>query len=170
MVAGPSRYRATVTAGDTTTRQGFDGDAAWIAANDRVTRLSNASDVARLRNVAARYQLVKDRPANLQIVRIDRIGDRNVFVARGRIDATTVRTLFFDAITGLLRREMITTDTLLVPLQEQVDYDDYRDVDGVKVPFRVVSSSAAPYDTVTRIVSEVRWNVPVQDALFRPPQ
>ena len=65
---------------------------------------------------------------------------------------------------------MTTTDTLLVPLQEQVDYDDYRDVDGVKVPFRIVSSSAAPYDTVTRIVVQVRRNVPVEEGQFRPPR
>ena len=170
VMGGPARYRATVINGDTTTRQGLDGDAAWVATSDRVTRLSSPIDIARMRSIATRHQLVKERPANLQVVRIDRVGDRDVFVARGRIDATTVRTLFFDVVTGLLRREMTTTDTVLVPLQEQVDYDDYRDVDGVKVPFRIVSSSAAPYDTVTRTVVQIRRNVPIDDALFRPPQ
>ena len=170
VIGGPARYRATVTNGDTTTRQGLDGDVAWVATNDRVTRLSSPLDVARLRANAARHQLLRERPANLQIVRVDRVGDRDVFVARGRVDATTVRTLFFDVVTGLLRREMTTTDTLLVPLQEQVDYDDYRDVGGVKMPFRIVSSSAAPYDTVTRTVVQIRRNVPLEDGLFRPPQ
>jgi hypothetical protein len=169
ILAGADRYRITLSTPDGTTKQGIDGDTAWNATNDRVQRLSTAADLARLRGIAMRYRPLKDRPANLQIVRVDRVGDRDVYVARGRVDATTVRTLFFDVVTGLLRREMTTTDTPLIPLQEQVDYDDYRDVDGVQMPFRIVTSDGAPYDTVTRTFLQIRRNVPVDEALFRPP-
>ena len=65
--------------------------------------------------------------------------------------------------------EGTTTETLLVPLEEQVDYDDYRDVGGVQMPFRVRISDGAPYSTTTRTILEIRRNVPVEDALFRPP-
>jgi hypothetical protein len=41
---------------------------------------------------------------------------------------------FFDVATGLLLRERTTTETALVPLQEQIDYDEYRRVDGVAFP------------------------------------
>jgi hypothetical protein len=169
IVAGADRYRITLTAGDTITRQGIDGDVAWVATNDRVTRLSAAADIARMRGIAMRFRPLKDRPANLQLVRVDRVGGRDVFVASARVDATTVRSLYFDVVTGLLRREMTTTDTILLPLQEQVDYDDYRDVDGVQVPFRVVTSDGAPYDTVTRTFLQVRRNVAIDEAVFRPP-
>ena len=64
---------------------------------------------------------------------------------------------------------MTTTETLLLPLQEQVDYDDYHDVNGVQLPFRVQTSDGAPYDTVTRTFLQIRRNVTVDDALFRPP-
>jgi hypothetical protein len=168
VVAGTDRYRITLSTPEGTTRQGIDGDAAWAATNDRVQRLS-APDVERLRRIAMRYRPLKDRPANLQLVRVDRVADRDVYVARGRIDATTVRTLYFDVVTGLLRREMTTTDTILLPLQEQVDYDDYRDVDGVQMPFHVVTSDGAPYDTVTRTFLQIRRNVAVDEALFRSP-
>jgi len=69
----------------------------------------------------------------------------------------------------LLRREMTTTETLLLPLPEQVDYDDYRDVNGVQLPFHVETSDGAPYDTVKRTFLQIRRNVAVDDALFRPP-
>jgi hypothetical protein len=167
IVAGADRYRITLSTPEGTTRQGIDGDAAWTATNDRVQRLS-APDVERLRRIAMRYRPLKERPANLEIVRVDRVADREVYVARGRIDAATVRTLYFDVVTGLLRREMTTTDTILLPLQEQVDYDDYRDVDGVRVPFRVVTSDGAPYDTVTRTFLQIRRNVAIDEAAFRP--
>jgi hypothetical protein len=168
-VAGSNLYRATLTNAEGTTSEGGDGTVVWIAANDRVRRSAAAADVERLRRVAMRYWPVRERPANLQVVRIDRLADRDVYVARARVDATTVRTFYFDVVTGLLRRELTTTDTLLIPLQEQVDYDDYRDVDGVQWPFRIQTSDGAPYDTTTRTITQVRRNVPVDAAQFRPP-
>ena len=171
VTSGDNRYRITLTNTDgSVIRQGFDADGAWAATNDRVARLTSPSDTSRMRAIAMRYWPVKERPANLQVVRIERVNGHDAYVARARIDPTTVRTMYFDINTGLLRREMITTDTLLIPLQEQVDYDDYRDVNGVQMPFHVQSSDGAPYDTITRIVMQIRRDVPVDDAMFKAPQ
>jgi hypothetical protein len=165
---GAGRYRATVSTPDGTSSQGLDGEIGWITTNNGVLRLSGA-DLARLRRIAMRYRPIKERPANLHVVGIERVADRDVYVATARIDPITTRTLYFDVVTGLLRREMTTTETMLLPLQEQVDYDDYRDVSGVQLPFRVHTSDGAPYDTVTRTFLQIRRNVAVDDALFRPP-
>ncbi len=81
----------------------------------------------------------------------------------------TTYTMYFDVVSGLLRREVTTIETMLLPLQEQVEYDDYRDVGGVKLPFRLRMSDGAPFSTVTRTFVQIRRNVPVDDALFRPP-
>lgn len=168
VVAGTDRYRATVSASNGTSSQGLDGEIGWLTTNTGVLRLSGG-DLARLRRIALRYRPIKERPANLQVVGIERVADRDVYVATARIDPITTSTLYFDVVTGLLRREMTTIETLLLPLQEQVDYDDYRDVSGVRLPFRVRTSDGAPYDTVTRTFLQVRRNVPVDEALFRPP-
>jgi photosynthetic reaction center cytochrome c subunit len=168
VVAGTDRYRATVSTPDGTASQGLDGEAAWIATNDRVQRLAG-DDVGRLRRIAMRYHPVKERPANLEVVGVERFADRDVYVARATIDPITTSTLYFDIVTGLLRREMRTMETMLLPLQEEVDYDDYRDVSGVKLPFRVRTSDGAPYSTVTRTFLQIRRNVAVDDAVFRPP-
>ena len=169
VVAGADRYRVTLTTPDGLVRQGLDGEAGWAATNDRVQVLSGA-DVGRLRRIATRYRPVQERPANLEVVGVERLADRDAYVATARIDAITTRTLYFDVVTGLLRRDMTTTETLLLPLQEQVDYDDYRDVNGLQLPFRVMTSDGAPYDTVTRTFLQIRRNVPVDDALFRAPK
>jgi hypothetical protein len=168
VVAGTDRYHATVSTPTATTSQGMDGEIAWLAANENVQQLSG-SNVERLRRIAMRYRPVKERPSNLQIVGVEQIADRTAYVATAKIDPTTTWTLYFDAVTGLLRREMTTTETMLLPLQEQIDYEDYRDVSGVQLPFRVHTSDGAPYDNVTRTFLEIRRNVPVDDALFRPP-
>jgi hypothetical protein len=61
------------------------------------------------------------------------------------------------------------TTTILAPLPEQVDFEDYRDVDGVNLPFTIRSSNAAAFDTAVRRFTEVRLNAPVDDAIFNRP-
>ena len=168
VVAGANRYRATVATPAGATSQGLDDDVAWIATNDRVQRLSG-SDIARLRRIAMRYRPLKDRPAGLRMSGVQRVRGRDTYLLTAKIDASTTLALYFDAVTGLLRREVTTIETVLLPLQEQVDYDDYRDVNGVQFPFHVQTSDGASYDTVTRTFLQVRRNVPVDAAMFRPP-
>jgi len=168
-LAGADRYRATVSTPAGVTSQGLDGDIAWVATGDRAQRISAPADVARLRRIATRYRPVKERPSNLQILGIERLADRDVYVATGRIDAITTETLYFDVVTGLLRRDVTTTETMLLPLVDEVEYDDYRDVSGVQLPFFVRTSDGAPYATVTRTFLEIRRGVTVDDAVFRPP-
>jgi hypothetical protein len=168
VLAGNGRYRATMSSADNTIRQVLDGDTGWVATKDGVQQLSPA-DVERARRVAMRYRPLKDRPADLKLVGVERIAGRDVYVTAGQIDRATTRRLYFDIVSGLLRRDMTTTETMLIPLQEQVDYDDYREVGGVQFPFRVTTSDGAPYDTVTRTFLQIRRNVPVDDALFKKP-
>jgi hypothetical protein len=168
-VAGPDRYRVTLTTPEGTTTQGFDGQVVWVSANDRVQRFTSPADLARIRRIAMRYRPVKQQPPDLKVVGVERIDDHDAFVLQARIDSITTQRSYFDALTGLLRREITTTETLLLPLEEQIDYDEYHDVDGVQMPFRIRISDGAPYSNTTRIISEIRRNVPVDDALFRPP-
>ena len=168
-VAGSDRYRIALTTPEATTSQGLVGEAAWAVANDRVQQLTSPADVARMRRVAMRYRAVKEQPPNLRVVGVARVEDHDAYVLQARLDSITTQTSYFDAVTGLLRRELTTTETLLLPLEEQIDYDDYRDVNGVQLPFRVRVSDGAPYSTITRTIMEIRRNVPVTDSLFRPP-
>jgi len=65
-----------------------------------------------------------------------------------------------------LRTDSIaTSDTISMPVTET--YSDYRSVDGVMVAFRRVSNSQAMGDTVLKI-REVKFDVPVPEAAFRP--
>lgn len=163
------RYHVALTTPAGTIRQGLDGDVAWSATNDQVQRLSG-DDVTRLRRIAMRYRPVKDRPANLQVIGLESLTGRDAYVTRATLNPATTLTLYFDAVTGLLRREITTTETLLLPLEDQVDYEDYRNVNGVQFPFLIRTTDGASYDLVTKTFLQIRRNVPVDDALFRPPR
>lgn len=168
-VAGADRYRITLTGPELTLNQGLYGEVAWGVTNTGVQQFSSPADVARMRRIAMRYRPLKEQPRDVRTVGLARLDDHDAYVLQGRIDSVTTQLSYFDVVTGLLRREITTTETLLLPLEEQVDYDDYRDVGGVQMPFRVRTSDGAPYSTTTRTILEIRRNVPVADALFRPP-
>ena len=86
------------------------------------------------------------------------------------VNHTVLHYYFFDRETGLLLRKQTLTDTVLNPIPEQIDFEDYRDVDGVKLPFLVRVSNIDTYYSYTRKVAEVRHNVPVDDKIFDMPQ
>ena len=65
------------------------------------------------------------------------IDDRDVQVVQGRTAAAgTLVTLYFDMETGLLTRLMRYTDSPIGRIVTQYDYADYRDVAGVRIPFK----------------------------------
>jgi|SRR5579871_1678741 len=64
------------------------------------------------------------------------IGDRDVAVLQGTTPARSTVRLYFDKNSGLLVRQVRYTDSVVGLSPTQIDYDDYREVAGVKMPFR----------------------------------
>jgi carboxyl-terminal processing protease len=83
----------------------------------------------------------------------DKVGDRDCVVLDHMSAGMVIERLFFEVSTGLLVR---TNDTYL---------EDYRAVDGVKVPF-VTRESPATTMAITIRLKEVKQNVPIDDSKF----
>jgi hypothetical protein len=78
--------------------------------------------------------------------------------------------LFFDAETGLLARRVVFNKTMLGLDPEQTDLLDYREVNGIKLPFTIqISYLDNNHYGTTRKFSQIRQNVPVDDAKFEMP-
>ena len=68
----------------------------------------------------------------------------------------------------LLKRDgVIPSSTGGPSLPYSVTYSDYRDVDGVKVPFLSINTSISNGSVVTRLTS-VKHNQEIDDAIFKP--
>ena len=52
---------------------------------------------------------------------------------------------------------------------EEIDFEDYRDVEGMKLPFTIRISAIDPFYSSTRKFTEVKLNVPLDDAEFNKP-
>ena len=76
--------------------------------------------------------------------------------------------LYFDPQTGLLTRLSRYMETPLGRLPTQVDYADFRDTDGVKIPYRWTLTR--PNGSFTIRIEQVQQNVPIDEKLFVPPE
>jgi len=75
--------------------------------------------------------------------------------------------IFFDADTGLILKQSGTRETPEGPISFESFYDDYRMVDGLKQP-HTLRQVTSRFTSVIR-VTEMKHNVPVDDALFKKP-
>ncbi len=108
------------------------------------------------------------RFAHLQVAGKEKLGDRDAFVVVATATPDAQERFYFDAASGLLVRELLLTRTPLGQLPQQTDYEDYREVEGVKFPF-TVRRMEINARWVERY-SEVKVNMPVGDDRFDPPQ
>jgi hypothetical protein len=97
----------------------------------------------------------------------EKIGDREAYLLVGQREVKPPLLLYFDQQSGLLLRLVRYGDTALGLLPTQIDYADYRDTNGVKIPYRW--TLARPNGRFTIQVKDVMQNVPVDDAKFAKP-
>ena len=102
---------------------------------------------------------------SMRVSGIQKVGEREAYVVESTTDARTER-YYFDTQTGLLLRKITLNKTMLMPFPEQVDFEDYHEVDGVKMPFTIRYSGIDTYDSWVRTFTEIKRNVAVDDTLF----
>ena len=76
-------------------------------------------------------------------------------------------TLYFDRETGLLLRELRYGSSPIGRIPTQIDFADYREVDGIKLPFRITYAWLDGRDAI--VLDEVQINVPVDETKFGRP-
>lgn len=150
--------------------RGFDGQMGWEKSPHGLRDLQSRELLLLTRS----SDLFKDIKLQGQFARInfagkDKIDGQDVYVLRGQgIDGKGER-LYFDVQSGLLLRRITITPTIVGLIPEQVDYEDYRDVAGLKVPFTIRISSVDSFFNSTRKLTEIKINVPVDETKFHKP-
>jgi len=91
----------------------------------------------------------------------------NVDVVQGNGPRGLLVTLDFDRQTGLLSRELRYSETPIGRVPTQIDYSDYRDVNGIKLPFHIAYVWLDGRDSIE--LNEIKTNVPIDEAKFGRP-
>jgi len=170
-MAAPDKFHIAVTTQQGTVERGFDGSVGWEKSPRGVNELARAVlDDLKATFLFYRNLKLKEQFAQTRARGREKIGDRNTIVVTGQTADKKTERLYFDVESGLLLRRISYTQTMVGVIPYQIDFEDYRDVDGVKLPFTVrVSAVDAGNPVSTRTYTEIKLNAPIDDAKFKMP-
>src|SRR5262249_315561 len=146
----------------------FDGQQGWLSVPGRVHMMSAAE------NAAARIDADLYFPTHLKtlyekfaVSAGEKIDGRDTYLVVGSSEGQPPLRLYFDRESGFLLRLVRYAETPLGRNPTQIDYADYRDSNGVKIPYRW--TIARPGGRFTIQVDQVQENVAIDDAKFAKP-
>lgn len=147
---------------------GFDGKTGWAhSSREGPTPLPDQL-LAQIKRDSVFYKELKTQElySQLSVLGKGTVRDADAYLVQATPSGGPVEKLYFDVKTGLLVRRYTESDTPLGKLPLQVDYEDYRVVDGIKQPFLIHWSF--PGRVWGRKIDEIKQNVPIDDAKFNP--
>jgi photosynthetic reaction center cytochrome c subunit len=147
----------------------FDGHSGWFVLPNRPSREIHGADLEAAR-IAADLQFplhIRQFYPELRVEYPEVLSGREAFVLYGIRTGEPATKLYFDEQSGLLLRMVRYAESPLGLDPYEIDYADYRDVDDVKIPFRVTFSQ--PGGTTIVHIENVRQNIPIDDAKFAKP-
>ncbi|MCI0695280.1 hypothetical protein L0337_25140 [candidate division KSB1 bacterium] len=143
---------------------GFNGAVAWTN-NRRGLREMSGPEVESFKreyNVHRELRLKSFYP-HMVVKGKEKIGDRDAYTIEATSADGTAEKLYFDAQGWLLIRWDVTVRGTTV----QTVYEDFREVDGIKLPFTLRRSR--PDFSWTERFDEIQHNLPIDEAKFDVP-
>jgi len=148
----------------------FDGKTAWVAGSDKPLPLMSMTggnlEGAKLEALLMFPAQLKGAFQNWRVSATG-IDDKLVRVLQGTNPRQPPVNFYFDNSTGLLVRVLRLVDTAVGRVPTQVDYSDYRDVAGVKIPHKWVVTWTNGQGTAT--LTQVQPNTAIDAARFGRP-
>jgi len=153
-----------------TLRKGYDGETHWAQTPFGSVTMTGPQEMSELENDADVYNASRIRNLydRMKLEMKARLSGRDVYMVEGQPTKGPAEKLFFDVENGLLVRWDMARRHGDRRVFVKVYLNDYRDIDGVKIPFnvRMVFESFE----FSLIVDEMQHNVEINDAIFRRPR
>lgn len=150
------------------TSEAFDGIKGW-AKDDRGSRKLEGRELADTVRDAdlLRYVNLRATYPQMRVLSSEQIAGREAYAVGATSREDSREKLYFDAQTGLLVRKYVAFKTAFGTIPEVTDFDDYRAVSGVKMPF-TIAWSRPPFGSVKKF-TEIKLNVLVDESKFDRP-
>ncbi len=148
--------------------QGYNGQIGWQERGGEVQELFG-DDLMRAKDAAAfnPSMNLKKHYERLEVKGIERLQEHNAYVVAAPRATGSPDRYYFEARTGLLLRISTQIESPLGAIPQNADYEDYREVSGIKVPFliRVVR----PDTEMIYKWKQIQADVQVDDSRFDRP-
>jgi hypothetical protein len=105
--------------------------------------------------------------SKLELKGNEKVGDRETYVILATPAEGAPVKMYFDTQTGLIARTATELETPQGQFHVEVTLDDYREVDGVKIPFTARQETSMGSAVIK--LTEVKHNVAIDDAKFNKP-
>jgi zinc protease len=149
----------------------FDGTTGYVLDNLQGNRDMSGNQLDNLRNASFPHSFLsyKELGTAAQLGGREKVGEREAYLVIFEPTSGSVVRQYLDAETYLPLRTVVKVDVpqLGREIEQTTDYSDYRDVDGLKLPFRLAATSSVQSYTIT--VTKVEHNVSVDEKLFSKP-
>lgn len=149
--------------------QRFDGTTGYVLDSLQGDRPISGDQLANMRANSFPHPFLnyKAQGTNVTLTK-EKDGDRDAFVVLFQPSSGPAVRQYIDATTYLPSKAVIKlTMPQVGELEQTARSSDYRDVDGIKVPFKLDVSSSVQNFTI--VVSKVTHNIPVDDKMFVKP-
>lgn len=176
--AVPNKLRSVIKAdlsalgaGELVVDQRFDGNAGYVMDSLQGDREITGNQLDNLRNGSFPNAFLdyKEKGSAVRLGGRETIAGREAYVVILEPTRGSVVRLYIDAESYLTTRMVVRVDVPQIgqEVEQTTVFSDYREVDGVKVPFRVEATSSVQNYTI--VIANVQHNVPINDALFSKP-
>ena len=148
--------------------QGFDGTVGWVKNQTGVFEMRGEGLAqAKLESDFFADTRLKEQFKTISVTGRVREDNRDLYLLEGVRADGQMEKLLFDVNSGFLVRRSWETPTYFGPLPNATDFDNYKKVGDVWLPFLVRRTRGAM--TFLQIISEFKLNVPMDDLLFKKP-
>jgi len=160
----PDRFYTEIIAGPDRIVEAYNGMSPWGQYSPEDAR-TLTGDAAAQTEAAARYWNerladVKKSKLSLQFMGVEKVRGRDTWHILVSSDPGVTRELYFDAGTHLIARE--------VQPNAQLDYDDYRPVQGIQTPYRIELRRGGHVYKIA--VTRAEFDSAVDDSVFNFPR
>lgn len=166
----PNKMHAAVIVNGAAFQQGYDGITGWTDDPKNGLRDQTGLELAETKRDADFLHAFDLRKlySKLTVTGTEKVGDHDTYVIEAEAPEGGAPTkMYFDTRTGLMMRIESDTHDANGVSHLREDLDDYRDVDGVKLPF--TSRQTNDDTTFTMTFSEVHHNVELEESDFAKP-
>jgi hypothetical protein len=165
----PNRSIFTVNFNGAVFQQGFDGAIGWSNDPQNGLREQAGEELAETKRDSDFYHPLdlKQMYSKITLTGTDKIDDRDAYIVEASSADLGTDKIYFDTQNGLVLRIVGQHHTMDGPATFTEDFSDFREVDGIKLPYTVHQES--PSSTFTIKFTEIRHNEAIEDAAFAKP-
>jgi len=151
-------------------KKGDDGETRWVQTPVGTFSQEGPQEMSEVERDAEVYSAsrIRNLYEEIKLERKARLSGRDIYIVEGKPAKGPAEKLLFDVENGLLLRWDMARRQDKQTVFVKVYLNDYRDVDGVKVPFNVRFDFESFNFTIT--LDEIKHNVEINDAIFRRPK